>query len=346
MTSEQGVGELELGADVPIAAARPAEASWARPLRWVLAAVYATVFVQQAVTTGIPFDNWRLLAWLVGALAISCIGRPRKEALHLVRDWAPFALLLAVYGYSRGVADALGFPVQVGSIVTVEKALFFGTEPTVWLQRHLLPDGASTPVGLWEVGVTLVYISHFVAPYVLAAWLWARDRRAWLTYVTRFAILCGLAVVTFCVFPAAPPWMAAEQGYLDPVERPVGRGWQRISFHAADTWISSGRAWANPVAALPSLHTAFAALVALTIFTRVRSRVLRVLVVLYPVSMGFVLVYGAEHYVVDVLAGLLYLAAAVWLEGRLSRWWRTRRQPDDDAAPPPGAGGEPVTAPG
>jgi hypothetical protein len=326
MTGEQGVGELELGVEIPGTDPRVAAAPAARWLRWGAAGLYSLVFVQQVATTGIPFDNWRLLAWLLGAMAIACIGRPWTDAVRLLRDWLPFALLLAVYGYSRGFADAVGFPVQVASIANVEKALFLGAEPSVWLQRQLLPQGDRTPVGLWEVGVTVVYTSHFVAPYVLAAYLWVRDRPAWLTYVTRFGILCALAVVTFIVLPAAPPWMAADQGYFGEVIRPVGRGWQRLSFHAADTWISAGRAWANPVAALPSLHTAFAALVALTLFARASSPVVRALVVAYPVAMGLVLVYGAEHYVVDVLAGVAYLGLAVVLQRRLATWW-SRRAP-------------------
>jgi len=136
-------------------------------------------------------------------------------------------------------------------------------------------------------------------------------------YVTRFTILCAAAVICFAVFPTAPPWMASDNGHLGEVIRPVGRGWARISFPVAGTWLDEGRAAANPVAAVPSLHTAFASLVALTLWSRTRSRVLRGLLVAYPVAMAFVLVYGAEHYVVDCLAGVAFLGLAVALQQRL-----------------------------
>lgn len=333
MSSEQAVGTI----DRPELVRGASDALWGPRVRLVLAAAYAAVFVQQAVTVGIPFDNRRLLAWIAGALAISCVGRPLRAALLLVRDWVPFALLLLVYAYSRGAADRLGSPVQVGSVVAVEKALFLGEVPSVWLQRRLLPDGARTPVGLWEVAVLVVYVSHFVAPYVLAAYLWVRDRPAWAVYVQRFAILCVLAVVTFALLPAAPPWMAADQGLMGEVVRPVGRGWQRLSLHSAGSWLDAGRAWANPVAAIPSLHTAFAALVAVTLYARSRSRPLRALVVAYPVAMAFVLVYGAEHYVVDVVAGVAYLGLAVLLQRRLSTWWQRRRPTELHPSCPPEA---------
>jgi membrane-associated phospholipid phosphatase len=76
----------------------------------------------------------------------------------------------------------------------------------------------------------------------------------------------------------------------------------------------------NPVAAMPSLHTAFATLVALTIAARFRSR-WRYLLVLYPVAMGFTLVYCGEHYVLDLVAGVVYALAAHFALNR----WEARR---------------------
>ena len=56
---------------------------------------------------------------------------------------------------------------------------------------------------------------------------------------------------------------------------------------------------------MPSLHVAFAALVALFIASRLHSR-WRWLLALYPVAMGATLVYTGEHYVLDLLAGIAY----------------------------------------
>jgi membrane-associated phospholipid phosphatase len=80
-------------------------------------------------------------------------------------------------------------------------------------------------------------------------------------------------------------------------------------------------AGSNPVAAMPSLHVAFAVLVAIVIGRRLRSR-WRVLLALYPAAMGFTLVYCGEHYVLDLVAGTAY-ALAVHLA--LSRWEARRR---------------------
>ena len=67
---------------------------------------------------------------------------------------------------------------------------------------------------------------------------------------------------------------------------------------------------------MPSLHAGIAFLVAAYAIMRLRSW-WRWLLVLYPVAMGVSLVYNAEHYVVDVLAG--WLVAVLVLVG--CAWW-------------------------
>jgi membrane-associated phospholipid phosphatase len=63
------------------------------------------------------------------------------------------------------------------------------------------------------------------------------------------------------------------------------------------------------VAAVPSLHAAYALLIALFLWPIVRGP-WRIAVAAYPLAMAFALVYTAEHYVVDVLLGWLYAGVA------------------------------------
>jgi hypothetical protein len=307
-----------------VAPSQPVDVPWAVVARRALVAAYSVLLVRQTLLGGLPVDRWRLLAWILAALAISCVGRPRRQVVRLVADWSPFVALLVAYSYSRGVADTLGMPIQSRSVLAVERALFLGEVPSVWLQELLLPRGTRTPVRWWEIGVTLVYLSHFVTPFVLAGVLWVRDRAAWVVYTSRFAILSVAAVVTFALIPTAPPWLASEWGLTDDLVRPVGRGWERVSLKTAGTWLEVGRGWVNPVAAIPSLHTAFALLVAVTLWPRAGHPVARAALVAYPVAMGFVLVYGAEHYVVDVVLGGVYVAVAIVLQRWVTGWWRGR----------------------
>jgi membrane-associated phospholipid phosphatase len=185
----------------------------------------------------------------------------------------------------------------------------------------------------YDALITLVYTSHFLATPVLAAILWLRNRADWLRYISRVIVLAVAGLLTYCLFPEAPPWMAARDGLTAPVARLSARGW--IWLHAGnlnDVLARAQEDGANPVAAMPSLHVAFAVLVAITIGTRLRSR-WRWLLVLYPLAMGFTLVYTGEHYVIDLVVGAGYALAVHFL---LNRWDRRRAlrpyEPDTEVA--------------
>ena len=77
--------------------------------------------------------------------------------------------------------------------------------------------------------------------------------------------------------------------------------------------LQRGQAIVNPYAAVPSLHAAYALLIAITLWRYV-PRWVRPLLAVYPVAMGLTLVYTGEHYVVDVLIGWAYVLLAMFLE--------------------------------
>jgi membrane-associated phospholipid phosphatase len=282
------------------------------------------------VDYGVPTARIALALIIMVGLGLTSIGRGWRSALQVVIDWLPFTAVLLLYDRTRGVADGLGISLHEQDILDAEKWLFGGTEPTLWLQQQLY-DAAH--VHWYDALVTLVYTSHFLATPVLAAVLWLRDRTLWLSYISRVIVLAVAGLLTYCLFPEAPPWMAARDGLTEPVARLSARGW--IWLHAGNLNDLLARAQedgANPVAAMPSLHVAFAVLVAVTIGARLRSR-WRWLLVLYPVAMGFTLVYTGEHYVLDLVVGAAY---AIGVHLLLNRWDRRRAlrpfEPDVPAA--------------
>ena len=84
---------------------------------------------------GIPYWRSDLLLWLAIGLLAWSIGK--RNVLTVVVDFVPFAAVLIVYDYLRGISDTLGMPTWWHPQIDVDKFLFFGTEPTVWLQEHL-----------------------------------------------------------------------------------------------------------------------------------------------------------------------------------------------------------------
>ena len=151
-------------------------------------------------------------------------------------------------------------------MIDFDRFVFFGQTPTEWLQARIHQPGVVSP---WDVGFTLVYTSYFIVPFVLAGVLWARDRPAFLAFTKRFVTLALAGLTTYILFPAAPPWMAAEMGLLENVHRTTAEGWQVLGVGTAGLF-SEGQASVNLVAAVPSLHSAFTALVAMFLWSRVR----------------------------------------------------------------------------
>ncbi|MCW2528787.1 MAG: Phosphoesterase, PA-phosphatase related, partial [Pseudonocardiales bacterium] len=266
---------------------------------------------------GVPTDRGSLLLLILAGLGITCIGRGPRAFGRVLLDWLPFTATLVIWDVSRGIADAVGLPLHVSDVAAADRWLFFGTVPTVWLQDHFFDPGSPH---WYDAAATLVYTTHFLATPILAAVWWLRNRDVWLAFVRRVLALAVAGLITYVLFPAAPPWYAAREGAIDPVVRGSSRGWLWLHVNKAGNLLREGQVAANPVAAMPSLHTAYATIIALFVIANLRTR-LRWLVVLYPVAMGLALVYLGEHYVVDVVAGVIYALAVHVLIGR----WEHRR---------------------
>lgn len=302
--------------------------SWPR-IRWVLAAAYGVILVVFVLTEGVPTERLALFAWVLIGLSIGCIGRGWRAMAGLVLDWLPFIGVLVLYDLTRGLADTLGMPVHMSDLAALESTLFGGTLPTVWLQEQFSQSGGWGAAGdraWWHVVVTAVYVSHFLVTPIIAAVLWLRNRQRWISFTAHVVGVALLGVTTYILVPAAPPWYAAARGVIPDVDRLSGLGWDVLGLHSAGALLDQGQAKVNLVAALPSLHTAYAVLVFL-FFWPVLSRAARVLLALYPLMMGLILVYSGEHYVIDVLlgwvcAGIVAISIAV-----IRGTWHRHRQP-------------------
>lgn len=305
----------------------------ARALVWyrvIGLSLWSTAFVVAWLTIGLPTEPVYLFGWLWAATIAWRSHEPWRVHLRFVRDWAPIVALLVGYNISRGFARTA--EPHVTELIRADTWLLGwltgGEVPTRWLQRYLYdPD----QIHWWDVLASWVYFSHFVLAIGVALVLWLRDRKRWAAFMRRFLFLCAAGLATYFAYPAAPPWWAYEHGYLPEVARISTRGWQEVGLHAAFNALNSGQLASNPVAAMPSLHTAWALLVVLFFLPRVARRWWPLLLS-YPLAMTVTLVYTGEHYVIDVLAGCVYVAVTLLVVGAAERWWWRRRRA---AAPAP-----------
>ena len=228
------------------------------------------------------------------------------------------------YDLTRGAADTFGIGVHVHPMIDFDRFVFFGEVPTEWLQSHLYDPEV---VNGWEVFFTLTYTSYFIVPFAVAGVLWARDHAAFLRFSKRLVSLALAGLATYILFPAAPPWMAAQMGLLDEVRRTTAEGWEVVGIGTASLF-SKGQDQVNLVAAVPSLHSGFTMLVAMFLWSRVRRPWLRPLLLLYPLAMGLTLMATGEHYFFDVLLGWCYAGAVMFA---WSRWERRPGRPGREA---------------
>lgn len=289
-----------------IADATPDRAVRAPVLRFAALAAYVVAVAVACAVRGIPTSRDALFVWILLGLLAASISDLRGWFRGVVFDWLPLGAILFAYDLLRGSADEL-LKAHVWPQLRADELLFGGTVPTVWLQQRLW-DGAAA-IDWIDYTTWLIYLTHFFGTLIVAACLWLFARALFRSYAAMVALLAALGFATYALFPAAPPWLASEEGHLAPTERIV-------RFVSADAPVDffgalweSGARYANDVAAVPSLHAAYALLI--TLFFWSRSGLLaRSLLAGYAFAMGFALVYTAEHYVSDILAGWLYAAVA------------------------------------
>ena len=267
------------------------------PILWVVGSI------AMVASVGVPTSHDLVFFWFALGIIAFSVTDVRRRTSRLVIEWSPFIGVLFIYDRLRGYADGLLFHAREVPQIKVEEALFGKPIPTVWLQAHLW-HGASD-LRWWDYATWFIYLTHFFATLIVAAilWRWAHDR--FVRFATMVCVLALAGFVTYVLYPADPPWLAARHGSIGRANRTIAIIWHHVPIAHFGSLFEKGQSYANNVAAMPSLHAGYALLIALYLW-RVVPRWTRPLLALYPPAMAFSLVYSGEHYVVDCIAGWVY----------------------------------------
>jgi hypothetical protein len=276
-----------------------------------IVAGYVTVTVAAAAV--VPLDRPAVVWWLVGLVALTCAGATHGVRRFLM-DWLPLVVIAAGYDTVRAQAPDLLARAIVRPQLRFDEILFGGTAPTVQLQRLL--DVQPGRVHWWDYLAWVAYLSHFVVTLALAAFLYVANRARFKRLATLILTVSVAGFITYFIIPAEPPWLASRQGALPHTTRVVHDIWSNLGLPSVAKVFNGDAKLANPVAALPSLHAAWPFMVLLFLWPVLRRG--RWLLIGYNALMVTVLVYGAEHYVSDILLGWLY-ALVVFVAW--SRYW-------------------------
>ena len=257
---------------------------------------YVVALTVVGISWGLPVARDQLFIWLVAGIAAFSVPAWRGWG-RLLLEWLPFFGLLAAYDYLRGAVSVTAGHAHVTPQIDLDKALFGGHLPTVWLQQRLWD---ASHLHWYDYAVWAVYMTHFFVVWVTAAILWRVARARFRRYAVTTVLLSLAAFATYWAYPAQPPWLAGESVLMPSVDRIVPAVWGQLGVPTAQSIYENGD-FVNPVAAMPSLHAAFPLM--LLLFFWSAGRWMRLALGLYTLAMAFTLVYGGEHFVADILAG-------------------------------------------
>jgi diacylglycerol O-acyltransferase len=197
-------------------------------------------------------------------------------------------------------------------IYALERNLHIDIEPG--LNRWLAPHEVLRTLANYEYATTYV-----IAALVTLVWLYLRRPHQYRTARTSFVILNLVGFVSFAVLPMAPPRLLAGEPFVDTVR----------DSHTWGSWGSPLVAHANQLAAMPSLHVAWALWVSVVLAKVTSGRFVQWLSAVHVLVTLFVIMATANHYLLDAVGGAL----AVWLGLLLSPGFPRRgdRVPAADA---------------
>ena len=206
------------------------------------------------------------------------------------------------------------------SVLIAADRLIFRVDPTVWLGQFSHP--------LLTELLQVAYVSYYFIMLTVGVEVFLRIDEKKFSYVL-FAILYGffLSYLGYMMFPAVGPRFTLHT--FQSIDRELPGIWATTpirEFLNAGESIPTAAANALALAqrdAFPSGHTQMA-LISLYLAHRYRLRsryVLDVLGVLLIIST----VYLRYHYVVDIIAGIVFAVVTLWSAPKLFEWWEELR---------------------
>ncbi|HSX17531.1 MAG TPA: phosphatase PAP2 family protein [Patescibacteria group bacterium] len=225
-----------------------------------------------------------------------------SQALAMLKHIGPVVAIILVYESFRGLVPSLNTHVHYTMMAHADR-LFSNTLPTEWLQRLLWHGHV-----MWYDFVFYgAYMLHFILPLGLMVLIWKfRDEHYWRVAST-YLVLSFTGFLTFLAYPAAPPWMASANGYIPHITRVSSEVFSAMGIHDFPSLYN--KMAPNPVAAVPSLHAAYATLLVIFVW-RYFGRKWGMLATIYPLLIWVGTVYMGEHYAFDELLGIAYAVAA------------------------------------
>ena len=228
----------------------------------------------------------------------------RFAPLSILREVAFILILTFAYFLTRGLirgrqSDAFA---NARDLISLERTLHVDVESAfqTLVMHHR-----------WLEGFVNVYYlaGHLPVLIGVAVWLYWRHPSSYKWFRNAFLISALIGLSIYVWLPMAPPRYMS--GFVDTMAQ-SGNGLDG----------SAVGLLYNPYAAMPSLHCGWAALAGFVVILTARPWWGKLIGLFIPIGMIFTVIATGNHYVLDVVAGLIIIAVALML----SAWHVERRE--------------------
>jgi len=210
-----------------------------------------------------------------------------RQGLIMLACYAAYDISRAVVVGREAVAMANGL-----FFMNLEKAMGIFWEP--WVQGRVSAFPPLMDFLVWSYGAL-----HLPLIMATTVWIFTQRRSRWTQFRNWFLAMNFMALLLYFLLPTAPPRMIFTSGIAD-----IGY------LQGTRTSIFENGLLANPFAAMPSLHFAYALFVALALFMLARRTWLRWGGFAYPALVLLGIVATGNHFIVDAGGSLLIVLAA------------------------------------
>ena len=263
---------------------------------------YLVILLLRYVYYGVLFSFSLGLVFLALLPLTLLLGRTAQ----FVRELTPFIVLLMSYEALQGVAGSLTLAPVIHP--TASSGLSYGVIQAVQ-SAFLSPDLTDA--------MSLLYGLHFPLVIGSAILLWYSNKILYKRYVYSLVACSYVSLIFYTIAPSAPPWYnGVASNLLATTSAQIGSSSLFSELAKIGSMIESDK-----LAAFPSLHAAYVVL--FSYFTIKLKRTYGLVSIPITVGVLFLTIYLGQHYVTDLVAGVVVAAACVLMVARLDRKGKT-----------------------
>ncbi len=215
-----------------------------------------------------------------------------------LREVLLVGVLYGLYELCRGVQVSAAGPATRNGWTFLHWERAVGLSP-----EHLLTVGLLKVTPLTVASAYFYSTMHYVTTPLVLIWMYRWHGRHYRTARTALAISTMLSLIIFWAVPTAPPRLLQGANVPDALFQVRRWGWW-----GGDGSVPRGLGGlTNQFAAMPSLHVGWALWCGVLLWRYNSHRALRVLGVVYPFVTAIIVLATGNHYLLDVLAGVLVM---------------------------------------